>query len=404
MLFLYDVVVFFYGLFIKVAALFSTKARKWVKGRKNWQVTMQKETPNGGFDLWMHVSSLGEFEQGRPVLEAYRSKNPSSKILLSFFSPSGYEIRKNYKTVDHVAYLPLDTASNAKTWLEIVQPKHIIFVKYDFWFNFLNAIKNSSTHAILISANFSTSHFFNSWMGKNFKESLLAFKTIFFQKRPEFDLNKSIVSKVVGDTRVDRVLKIQRENEQNKKLDEWLAGRNVFVWGSVWERDLNLLQLATKSSLKDWKHIIAPHEPTSANIEAIKKKCFLKHQLLSLPISSDSEAVIVDSIGQLSGLYRFGSAAYIGGGFGKGIHNTLEPLAANCPVIIGPNFEKFPEAVDGIQHQVVFSIKNENDFQAIVGQFNQRKYLSETQKKCATFISSKSGATKEILDYLESIG
>ncbi len=404
MLFFYSIVIFFYGLFIRIASLFSDKAKLWIFGRKNWKNNLQKNTPPGGFDLWMHCSSLGEFEQGRPVLEAYRKSHSSAKILLSFFSPSGYEIRKNYEVVDYICYLPLDTKSNAKKWLSIAAPKQTIIVKYDFWFHFLLAIKNSPTKAILISALFNKNHFFDSWIGKYFKYTLSAFQAIFFQKEPAFPIEKSILIEIVGDTRVDRVLKIQEENSSNKALAHWVAENKVMIWGSVWDHDLFILKSALIGPLKDWKHIIAPHEPNIKNINGIEENCPLNFQLFSEPINSKTQVIIVDSIGQLSSLYKYGSASYIGGGFGNGIHNTLEPMAASCPVIIGPKYFKFPEAIEGIKNNIVFSINNVQEFKNICKIFVQPNALLQAQNECQKFIKSKAGATSKILQYLEEIG
>jgi len=400
MLALYTFGIRLYYVLLLAAAPFSDKAIKWIAGRKNWADRLRQKAPDQGFDLWMHCSSLGEFEQGRPVLEAYRKKFPQSKILLSFFSPSGYEIRKNYALADHIAYLPLDTPSNAKTWLEITRPKQIIFVKYDFWFNFLAAIKDGNYSSFLISAHFPENHFFSKWPGTAFTKYLLAFRTIFFQQTPAINLPDAIEQVICGDTRVDRVLAIQSEVTVNQELENWTKGEKVFVWGSVWPSDFKLIKTALIGPLKSWKHIIAPHDPSDAMVQSIQSLLHTDFQLLSAPLVSADRKIIVDSIGQLAGLYRYGSAAYIGGGFDKGIHNTLEPMAAGCPVVFGPKYQKFPEAVESLEKKCGFSVDNQTEFSAIADQFNSAEFLTQAQKACKVFIEGKKGATAQIINYL----
>jgi len=392
MLFLYSIVIFFYNAFITAASLFSSKAKLWVVGRKNWRKKLTANTPANGFDLWMHCSSLGEFEQGRPILETFRNDHPNSKILLSFYSPSGYEIRKHYKVVDYVSYLPIDTKKNANDWLRITRPKKTIFVKYDFWFHFLNAIKNSSTKAILVSAVFHESHFFNSWIGKKMQASLKAFEAIFLQRKPAFKVEDSVITRIVGDTRVDRVLAIQKENNLGHSILEWAKDQKIMIWGSIWDSDFFALKIALEEGLKNWKHIIAPHDPSSNNINSIRQICGSKHQLLSEPIFSQNNIIIVDSVGQLSGLYKLGSASYIGGGFGQGIQNTLEP---------SPKYHNFPEAIEGINSGAIFSINSAEDFKKVATAINQSDFLKTAQEACAKYVQSNAGATAVIMQYLE---
>ena len=400
MLFLYTIVIRAYGMLLRLAAPFSVKAKQWVDGRKKWEAKLRSVSPKEGFDLWMHCSSLGEFEQGRPVLEAYRTKYPQASILLSFFSPSGYEIRKNYPIANTVQYLPLDTPSNAHSWLSISRPKKIIFVKYDFWFNFLNAIEKYSYSCYLISANFPKDHFFTSSPGRFFIKYLNAFSIIFFQQPPQFKIPRGIETKVNGDTRVDRVIQIQSEVSERQSLVNWIENKKVFIWGSVWTEDYELIQAALKGPLQSWKHIIAPHDPSNSSVKALMSITPDNSQLFSKPYSRSNSVIVVDGIGHLASLYRYGSAAYIGGGFGKGIHNTLEPMAAGCPVIFGPKHQKFPEAIESLDKKCGFVVKNVSAFIDVVSRFNEAEFLQQTQVSCKQYIDNKKGATKEIMEHL----
>ena len=337
-----------YGALLALAARFHPKARLWHVGRRNWRARYREAFPPDPARpvLWMHAASLGEFEQGRPVLEAWRARHPEYRIVLSFFSPSGYEIRKHYNGADFVCYLPLDTARNARDFVDIIQPAVAIFVKYEFWHNYLKVLKTSNIKTLLISSVFRPEQaFFKPW-GAFWRKMLSAFTHIYVQDARSVQLLQSInnIQAVTraGDTRIDRVLD---NAQQAHALPEGVALQADLVVGSSWPADeALLLPLLAKHG---WRAIIAPHEPAEAHLQALEK---------GLPASSSVRLsklhagnahlpyVLVDGIGQLNRLYRYGRVAYIGGGFGKGIHNTLEPAAYGLPVVFGPKYQKFEEA------------------------------------------------------------
>ncbi|WP_346855735.1 glycosyltransferase N-terminal domain-containing protein [uncultured Draconibacterium sp.] len=404
----YNLGIYFYSALIRVAALFNEKAKFMVAGRKNWQSQLQAKVDANARHLWFHCASLGEFEQGRPVIEATRKNFPEYKIILTFFSPSGYEIRKNYEGADVVCYLPMDTKSNVCSFLNIVKPEKVFFVKYEFWYNFITELKARHIPLYIVSAIFREKQQFfkNTPWGKWYRKMLFSFEHLFIQNKLSGELlsaagiNNYTIS---GDTRFDRVASIARGAKQFDIVEKFRSGSMIVVAGSTWKPDEELL-IEFINNLEDTnkvKFIIAPHEVSAANINRI-------HQMLKKPAISFSkiqnsdignqQVLIIDSIGILSSLYQYGNLAYIGGGFGVGIHNILEAATFGLPIIFGPNYKKFKEAVDLVEAKGAFSIHDFNQLKGalnlLLNNKNELKNASETSKK---YVEKNVGSTKLII-------
>jgi len=350
---LYIIGIWAYTLLIKLFSLFNPKAKLFIKGRKNiFNIIAQKINP-AEKHIWFHFASLGEFEQGRPVLEKIKNLYPAKKIIITFFSPSGYEIRKNYALAD-VFYLPIDTPGNAKRFISSINPEMAIFTKYEFWHFYFKELKDQGIPLYVISGIFRESQAFFKWYG-NFYRNILKSVTYFFvQNKESENLLKSIGLNNVtisGDTRFDRVY----ENAQSPKalplIESFIGNSPTLICGSTWPEDEKILS-ALSEKYPNWKFIIAPHEIHESHIESIEKQFSVNNVRFSIFSSSNQtpnaehQTLIVDNIGMLSSLYQYGKVAYIGGGFGIGIHNTLEAAAFGLPVIFGPKYDKFQEAKD----------------------------------------------------------
>lgn len=401
MLWIYNIGITMYGLLLRFASLFNAKAKLFVEGRHHIFENIAQKLNTDDEPIWFHFASLGEFEQGRPVLEKLKSIHPQQKIIVTFFSPSGYEIRKNYALAD-VFYLPLDTAVNAKRFINIVNPKLAIFTKYEFWFHYFKELHSRKIPLYLISGIFRPDQtFFKGYGG--FYRGILKFVTHFFvQNEESVALLKSIGINEVslsGDTRFDRVY----ENAQDpKKLIEVVAfcsDQPVFIAGSTWPEDEKLLiDLAEKNP--DWKFIIAPHEIGPNHITAIESlfSNSIKYSVLKSQVSSiESQILIIDNIGMLSSLYQYAQLAYIGGGFGTGIHNTLEAAAFGLPVIFGPKYDKFQEAKDLIALGAAQSIHTSAE---LLAAFNHFKTDEKAAAIAKNYVMEKKGATEMILKAL----
>ncbi len=343
---LYSLGIFIYGLAIRVASVFHPKAAAWVNGRKNWKQNEKLSQLKNC--IWMHCASLGEFEQGRPVLEMLKSQHPERKILLTFFSPSGYEIQKNYLFADYVTYLPLDTYRNAQAWLQRVQPALVIFVKYDLWANFLLAMSRKNIPLFLISATFRP----NQWLFRSFnlglKKVLHCFTHIFVQDQCSADiLNKNKITNVTvaGDTRIDRVITLRNLEFKDARIEQFIQHFPVLIAGSTWEPDERLLAEAMCELPPDYRFILVPHDISEQHVSNLQRSISLQSaRYTDAEISCNVRVLIVNKIGILNKLYRYATWTYVGGGFGKSVHNLLEPAVYNKPVFFGPNHTKFPEA------------------------------------------------------------
>jgi 3-deoxy-D-manno-octulosonic-acid transferase len=415
---LYSLGIFFLGTGIRIASPFNSKARLWIRGRKNLFVNLENQFRNNTAKVaWFHCASLGEFEQGRPLMESFRKRNPDYKILLTFFSPSGYEIRKNYAGADFVFYLPLDKKSNAKRFVEIVKPDVIYFVKYEFWLNFLSEFRKKNIPHFLVSAIFREDQIFFKSRGSIFRGALKGFSFIFAQEKNSVELLNSIgISSVeiAGDTRFDRVGEIAA-NAKEIPVAKLFSGneKNVIVAGSTWPADEEKLFPAISEALKaNWKLIIAPHELGEDHLKSIEsglitsgipENNIIRFSKADEVVISNAKVLIIDNIGMLSSLYAYGRIAYIGGGFGKSIHNVLEPAVFGMPVIFGPKFEKFNEAKQLIEIGAGFGVNNESELKKIMDRIlADENLLKDLSSKAYGFVQKNRGATEKILGKTES--
>jgi len=462
--FIYTLSINFYHLFIRLASLFNAKAKLWVNGRENIFEDLetslknqesriksqesrhknqdtkiktkdfnrssdsQLSTPNSQL-FWFHCASLGEFEQGRPLMEKLKKQNSDVKILLTFFSPSGYEVRKKYSGADWIFYLPIDTPSNAEKFISIVKPDAAFFVKYEFWFNYLSELKKNTVPTYLVSAIFrEQQHFFKGY-GNWFKKQLTCFNHFFVQDEKSLLLLKSIGYTnvtVSGDTRFDRVYEIVQNVKQIDIVKSFVGNSKVLIVGSAWQEDIKIIanwyqgasikQQESSVNMQDspnYKLIIAPHEVDEKTIQSIEAKFIpllkvgaqgsvfagvcLRYSQANEQNIKDSQILIIDNIGMLSSLYQYGTIAFIGGGFGKGIHNILEAATFGLPVIFGPNYEKFVEAKELIKLGGAFSVNDSSGFMEIIVQLGDSTFLSNASFLSKKYVESNIGATSIIL-------
>ncbi len=410
MVILYNLSLFFYQWIIRILAPFHPKAQLWWRGRQGVFAKVKSQRAAQRPVLWMHCASLGEFEQGRPILENIRSSFPHYQIILSFFSPSAYEIRKDYPVADIITYLPLDSKKNAQRWMEVVQPDIVIFVKYEFWHHYLQAIKKSTAPAFLISASFRPQQMFFKPYGLFFQKMLRCFDHIFVQeKKDQLLLQKIGIQKVsvAGDTRVDRVLQIAKAAKSFPLIEQFAADAPVLILGSSWPAEEEILaQYLQQNPTTDWKFIIAPHEIGAAHLSAIEKKIawpILRYSQANTKAIGEAKILLIDNIGMLSALYKYGKMAFIGGGFGAGIHNTLEPIAFGLPVLFGPRYEKFMEAKNLVKTAGAFSVQNHREFTAIFTQLQTATAYQKARKNIAVFLTDNKGATERIMSKLEKL-
>lgn len=401
MLLLYNIGIRLYFLAVYTASFFNTKAKLWINGRKHQHV----ETTNGC--IWFHFASLGEFEQGRPVLEALKSAHPDANIIITFFSPSGYEIRKNTSLAKAVYYLPLDTAANAHHFVNTIKPTKAIFTKYEYWYHFFNELHKQQVPLYIVSGIFRPGQVFFKWYG-NLHRSMLKMVTHFFvQDEASVNLLKTVgitTATVSGDTRFDRVWTNAQTPKALPLIAEFKNNQKVFIAGSTWPQDEDLLT-GLISRYPDWKWIFAPHEigeerivklldilpsESTARFSQISK---LKSQVSTLNI------LIIDNIGMLSSLYQYGEVAYIGGGFGRGIHNTLEAAAFGLPVIFGPNYSTFKEARDIVHLKAGISINNAEQLtEAADLLMTDMEYRDFASSKIKAYVQQNVGATEKIVE------
>lgn len=404
---LYNMGIRIYWLVAWAISPWNRKAKLWVDGRKGWLHKLTAALEPGEPVTWFHCASLGEFEQGRPIIEASRDSYPGSKILLTFFSPSGYEKQKNYQGADHVMYLPLDTRKNARLMIEALELKRAIFIKYEFWYHFLKILSNKKVPTYLASGNFRSDQIFFKGYGRWYRSFLKCFSHIFVQKEDSADLLKSIGYQdvtVAGDTRFDRVHELPQSRYKHKALEGFSAGSAVLVAGSTWEKDEQMLARAYQELPPELRWLIAPHELSEGHLSSLQKRFpgSVRFTQLKKEVPSGTRAIIVDTIGQLSYLYRFGTLAYIGGGFGKGIHNILEAATYGLPVIFGPAYHKFAEAVELTELGGAFPVGDEEELLFTVRQQLENPELLKTTSQIAeNFVHERVGATSRILDKCE---
>jgi 3-deoxy-D-manno-octulosonic-acid transferase len=402
---LYNIAIYLYLTAINVASLFNKKAKLWRNGRKKqFELLRSKIKPEDRI-FWFHASSLGEFEQGRPVMEKVKKEFPQIKILLTFFSPSGYEIRKNYEVADYVFYMPIDTKKNAVKFIDVVKPEMAFFIKYEFWFNYIDCLFKKNIPVYFFSVIFRKDQHFFKWYGSWFRQNLKKINWFFVQNIDSIDLLKRIQVDNVslcGDTRFDRVFEVTQNKKSFPLIEKFCGGNKIVLAGSSWPADEEILAEYIKTSDPDVKFIIAPHEIHKEHLESIIQKLkvpFIKYSKISNENIPDKKVLIVDCIGILLHLYQYASFAYIGGGFGKSIHNILEAATFGKPVIFGPNFNKFQEAKDLVRLGGAFKIQNYDDFKIISDKLlSNKNYLNERSFVCANYVKENTGATKIIFN------
>ena len=414
---IYNIVIYFVLWGIAIASLFNEKVRKMWRGeREAFKILKQKVDPNAKY-IWFHAASLGEFEQGRPLMERIRKDYPQYKILLTFYSPSGYEVRKNYEGADIICYMPVDTRLNAIRFLRLVRPVMAFFIKYEFWSNFLHILKHRNIPTYSVSSIFREEQVFFKWYGRNYAGVLKCFTRFFVQNEESKRLLEGIgitAVDVVGDTRFDRVLQIKEAAKQLPICEAFRTGVassqsadvphhdfKVFVAGSSWPPDENIF-IPFFNEHKDWRLLIAPHviaeEHLKLILSLIKDKKVVRYTQTTPEEAAEADVLIIDCFGLLSSMYNYGDVAYIGGGFGVGIHNTLEAAVWNMPVIFGPNNKKFQEAQGLLKSGGGFEINTYEDFSGLMSSLmNDEAFLKQAGDKAGAFVAHLAGATDKVL-------
>lgn len=407
MLALYRLFASLYPLSIRLASLFNPKAKAWVEGRRHWRQKLAGWKRGDGPVIWMHCASLGEFEQGRPVLEELNREHPEVQLVLTFFSPSGYEMRKNYPLASGVFYLPPDGKKNANDFMDLLQPDMAIFVKYEFWYDYLKALHQRNIPTMLISGAFRSGQvFFKPWGGL-FREMLSFFDRLFVQDETSRQLLGTIgIDRVeaAGDTRIDRVLALAREERPMPLLSSFSAGAKVLVAGSSWAPEEQILEewLASPAS-RGWKCIIAPHEIREEHVEALEKRLpgpVARYTQAKEGSTGTARVLILDTIGMLGHAYRYALVAFIGGGFGKGIHNILEPMSHGLPVLFGPRHQKFREAEMLIKGGAAWQVAGTEEFIARMQELSEQDFRTSASGKGLALLHLQAGATKKIVELL----
>ena len=402
---LYNIGISAYKLAVRVASVRNRKARLMLRGQSRTLATLrEKLDPAGGY-IWVHAASLGEFEQGRPIIERIKRDNPQARILLTFFSPSGYEVRKNYQLADVVCYMPFDQRRNVKRFLDLVKPSMAIFVKYEFWGGYLNSLRRRGIPTYIVSAIFRPGQiFFRRWGGM-FRNMLRCFTTLFVQDERSRDLLAGIgINNVVvaGDTRFDRVARVKENAREFPVIEQFVAGaQRTVVMGSSWPQDEELM-IPYFNEHPDMKLIIAPHEFDHERLHvlasALKRPCGFYSQVTAGE-AAKLDCLIIDSFGILSSLYRYGQVAYVGGGFGSGIHNINEAAVYGIPVVFGPKHEKFREATDLIADGGGFAVHDNEDFTPIMDRLlHDEAFMRHAGQIAGQYIASHIGATDVICD------
>lgn len=414
---IYNIVIYFVLWGIAIASLFNEKVRKMWRGeREAFKILKQKVDPNAKY-IWFHAASLGEFEQGRPLMERICKDYPQYKILLTFYSPSGYEVRKNYEGADIICYMPVDTRLNAIRFLRLVRPVMAFFIKYEFWSNFLHILKHRNIPTYSVSSIFREDQVFFKWYGRNYAGVLKCFTRFFVQNEESKRLLEGIgitAVDVVGDTRFDRVLQIKEAAKHLPICEAFRTGVassqsadvphhdfKVFVAGSSWPPDENIF-IPFFNEHKDWRLLIAPHviaeEHLKLILSLIKGKKVVRYTQTTPEEAAEADVLIIDCFGLLSSMYNYGDVAYIGGGFGVGIHNTLEAAVWNMPVIFGPNNKKFQEAQGLLKSGGGFEINTYEDFSGLMSSLmNDETFLKQAGDKAGAFVAHLAGATDKVL-------
>ena len=416
---MYNLMIYLYQLGVAVYSLFNDKVRRMWRGERDAYRVLREQVDPQAHYVWFHAASLGEFEQGRPLMEELRRRRPDLKILLTFFSPSGYEVRKNYDGADIICYLPLDTIGNARRFLRLIRPEMAFFIKYEFWYNYLHILKHRGIPAYSVSSIFREGQIFFKWYGRQYGRVLGCFTHFFVQNEKSRQLLSSIGLNnvtITGDTRFDRVLHIKKQAKQLPVVEQFLKDKKgkVFVAGSSWGPDEEIF-IKYFNAHPDWKLIIAPHVIGQDHLAQISKLLEARHTVFytqaekaitsetggasnSKATDSKSQVLIIDCFGLLSSIYRYADVCYVGGGFGVSIHNTLEAAVWGKPVIFGPNNQKFQEAQELKQCGGGLEISCYDDFARLMDRFNSEPAcLAEAGRQAGHYVELKSGATDKIM-------
>jgi 3-deoxy-D-manno-octulosonic-acid transferase len=412
MYFLYNFIIHSAGFILKIVAVFNPKIKLFVDGRKSVFAILSEKIKPSDKTIWFHAASLGEYEQGLPVIEKLKEKHPNHKIVVTFFSPSGFEVRKNNKIADVTVYLPLDTKNNAKAFLKLVHPTMVFFIKYEYWPNYLRELQKLELPTYLISGIFREDQLFFKWYGGFYRNALKTFNYFFVQNESSKKLLQSIGFQNVkfsGDTRFDRVSKILSQDNAIEIIEKFKNNTLTIVVGSSWPKDENNLMDFINTNPHNVKFIIAPHNIKEEQITNLKnqitKKVILHSEVAvtNMPLN-EFDVMIVNSIGLLTKIYSYADIAYVGGGFGTaGLHNILEPATFGIPVLIGPNFEKFSEAVALVHLGGCISVKSKKELEENLAFLIQNEdERIEKGHIASTFVKMNEGATKTILNYLNA--
>ena len=406
---MYNIIMYIIQLGVAIGSIFNDKLRKMWQGEQDAVQTLRKKVEPDADYIWFHAASLGEFEQGRPLMEQIKKSYPQYKILLTFFSPSGYEVRKNYEGADIITYLPIDTVGNARQFLRTVRPVMAFFIKYEFWYNYLHILQYRGIPAYSVSSIFRPDQVFFKWYGRGYGRVLKCFTRFFVQNEESKKLLESIGihdTMVVGDTRFDRVLQIKEASKLLPIVERFVKGtpedpKKVFVAGSSWQPDEEIF-LKYFNNHRDWKLIVAPHVIGEDHLKfifsLIKDKKVVRYTQATEDNVADADVLIIDCFGLLSSVYHYGDVAYVGGGFGVGIHNVLEAAVWGMPVLFGPNNKHFAEAQGLLQSGGGIEIEDYETFSLIMSQLSDDSaYYGTCGQEAGAFVQSLAGATKKVL-------
>ncbi|TKD66576.1 3-deoxy-D-manno-octulosonic acid transferase [Flavobacterium sp. ASW18X] len=406
----YNGILIVIGFLLKLIALFNPKIKLFVAGRKESFNRIKAGLNKNDDVLWMHAASLGEYEQGLPILEALKKTYPNYKILLTFFSPSGYEVKKDKTPADVVAYLPLDTRANARKILRLIQPKAVLFVKYEVWPSLMTALKKSDIPTLLVSGIFSERQVYFKWYGGFLKNALKKFDYYYVQDENSKNLLASIgITNVTvgGDSRFDRVTQILESDTTLSFMDAFLQDHPCIVAGSTWPPDEELLTTFINKDISDYKYVLAPHTLKPAHISKIEaqlKVPTVRYSNLKNTDVSKAKVIILDTIGLLTKVYSYATIAYVGGAFGTGLHNTLEPAVFGIPVLIGPDYIDFIEAKALVKKGGILSINNQGELNDKLSQLQTQKQEQKRLGKLnASYIQNQKGATEKVMNHLKGL-
>ena len=405
---MYNIVIFLYLCGVAILSLFNEKVRKMWRGeRQAIRTIKEKIDPNAQY-VWFHAASLGEFEQGRPLMEQLRREHPEYKILLTFFSPSGYEVRKNYEGADIICYLPLDTILNARRFLRTIRPVMAFFIKYEFWYNYLHILRHRGVPVYSVSSIFRPGQVFFRWYGKQYSRVLKCFTHFFVQNEVSRELLSTIGIDnvtVVGDTRFDRVLQIKEAAKQLPVVEQFKCNSKCFIAGSSWQPDEEIF-IPWLNEHKDWKVVIAPHVIGEDHLQQIERmlegRKVVRYTEATEENAKGAEVLIVNCFGLLSSIYHYADVTYVGGGFGVGIHNTLEAAVWDVPVFFGPNNQRFQEAQGLKNCGGGLEIANADDFLRYMKGFEEHpELMKELGEKAGQYVASLAGATQKVLSFVK---